>query len=115
MHLAHNGEFQLGFGGCVTQKFEENMSMRPNVAGPGTPGGIIEYLDFSEQKDNSSFVPNLQKGMFQAVKLFEDDAWLSQIDLEKLVQDAEKAMQGCDTGVAVKLSPKTAERSALVI
>ena len=61
-----------------------------DVAGPGTPGGIIEYLDYSDKRDNSSYVPDLAKGMFQPVEMFDKDLFLSQINLEKLVQEAEE-------------------------
>ncbi len=81
--------FSLNFGGEETQCVIEKMAQ--NVARPGTPGGIIEYLDFSEQKDNGSYVPDLENGMLQPVEIFDKDLLLSQIDLEKLLQEAENS------------------------
>ena len=77
-------QFNLGFGGEQTQKIVCSMAAK-NVAGPGTPGRAIEYLDFSDQHDNSSYVPELQNRMLQPVEVFDEDLFLSQINLEKLV------------------------------
>ena len=66
-----------------------------NVAAPGTPRGIIEYLDFSDQKDNSQYVADLEKGLLQPVEVFDEDLWLSQIDLENIVQEAEDCTKNC--------------------
>ena len=81
--------FSLDYSGVETQCFVNKMAQ--NVAGPGTPGGIIKYLDYSDQQDNSHFVLELANGILQPVEVFDEDAFLSQIDLEKLVQEAENS------------------------
>ena len=78
------GTFELNFGGEQMQKLVSRMAKTGwNMAGPGTPDGIIEYLDYSCQKDNSDYMADLVKGLLQPVEIFDEDIFFSQIDLEK--------------------------------
>ncbi len=100
--------FELKFGGVCMQNFVLRMAAK-DVAGPGTPGGIIEYVDYSDQKDNSSYVSDLVKGVFQPVEVFNGhNFFLSQIDLEKLVQEAENSTKDIDPGMQNQPQPQSA-------
>ncbi len=69
----------------------------------GQNGGlIIEYMDFMNQRDNSSYVPDLTVGVLQPVEIFDPevqsvpdfdpkvDKVLSQMDMDAFVQPQEK-------------------------
>lgn len=88
------------------QRFVQDMAAK-NVAGPGPPGGIIEYLDYSDQPDNSRIVAVVKNGMFQEVDDFDEDQWLSQIDLEKLVQEAEQCTKDIASQPVLKEEKKS--------
>ncbi len=64
----------------------------------GDPEKIIHYMDYTNgQADNSWYVPDLVPGVLQLLEINEiiepdpkTDELLSKLDIEKIVQDAEK-------------------------
>ena len=56
---------------------------------------IVEYLDLQSLPDNSSYVPDLTQGLLQPCEVFdpEMDQLLTQLDVEEIVQNAEKLTQ----------------------
>ncbi len=53
------------------------------------PKGVpIEFISFSQQKDNALYIPDLTQGMLQPVEIMEDDELLNNLDIEKLVHEA---------------------------
>ncbi len=60
---------------------------------PDAPGIPVEFLDFTYQKDNSSYVPDLTQGVLQLCEILNDeDMFLQNIDIEKLIQESQMLM-----------------------
>ena len=83
-----NSIFSLGFSSQNSQE-----TVKPSTVvgtSKGENGGlVIEYMDFSKQPDNSSYVPDLEQGILQPVEVFDPavDQILSQIDVEQILKD----------------------------
>ena len=65
------------------------LSIDVPVKDPDAVGIPIEFLDFTNQKDNSSYVPDLTQGILQPCEVVEEDedVFLQNIDVEKLVHE----------------------------
>ena len=56
---------------------------------PDAPGIPVEFLDFTDQQDNSSYVLDLMQGILQPCEVVDeqDDVFLQNIDVQKLIQE----------------------------
>ncbi len=61
------------------------------------PEQVIEFMDYSNDQDNSRYIPNLMPGMLQPLEELSDvetDQFLSTIDIDALVKEAENSTGG---------------------
>ena len=79
-----------------------------NVHLYGDPAKVIQYMDYSDEKgklDNAHYIPELVPGVLQPLEINEiieddqTDQLLANIDIEKIVQEAEAMTKDTDQQV----------------
>lgn len=87
-------------------RMESNDILDPK--GYRDPAKVVQYIDFTEnlQKDNSRYVPKLVPGVLQPLEVNEImdddpafDALLSNLDIEGIVQQAEKTTKDYESAI----------------
>ncbi len=93
LHWANN----MQFNGDNYDEMDQNLSPEERQCIYGKPDQVIQFMDYTDggPLDNSRYVPKLVPGMLQLLEEFsEEDKYLSTIDIEAIVKEAEKTTEG---------------------